>query len=263
MKRRALTKTIRQTGTSDTLRDNELRAEAPGKRRAESGNIYYEYRKNRTDVKGRDTPKRIIKVRDHTRNEGEVPVIEHDRKIEVSRGSDKSSIKKPIDDSQEYRGYWINHNYQGYHVKKNKDAKTNYAWHYNLQNAKDWIDNKLKKPDEQNKVKVGDIFETSWGYDQTNYDYLVVISISSTEKTCICQMSKHNDVGYSGQSHIQRPNGNGYGKTFPMRIEYRNGEPQLRGSYYYSSSQSSTRLDTFFKVKPGQTFYETDSQFGH
>ena len=26
-------------------------------------------------------------------------------------------------------------------------------------------------------INIGDIFYTSWGYDQTNYDYIVVISV--------------------------------------------------------------------------------------
>lgn len=56
-KARALTKTTRQTGTSNMARDRKRKAIAPGKRRSKSGRIYYEYRKNRSDVKGRDTPR--------------------------------------------------------------------------------------------------------------------------------------------------------------------------------------------------------------
>jgi len=38
-------------------RDILFKAKSPGKRVSKSGEIYYEYRKNRTDVKGRDAPK--------------------------------------------------------------------------------------------------------------------------------------------------------------------------------------------------------------
>lgn len=57
-KPRALTKSTRQTGSSNMARDKKRKALAPGKRRSKKGNIYYENRKNRSDVKGRDTPVR-------------------------------------------------------------------------------------------------------------------------------------------------------------------------------------------------------------
>ena len=62
-KARALSKSTRQTGTSNTARDKQRKAIAPGKRRSKKGKIYYEYRKNRTDVKGRDTPTKTKKRR--------------------------------------------------------------------------------------------------------------------------------------------------------------------------------------------------------
>jgi len=55
-KARALTRSTRQTGSSNMARDRKRKALAPGKRRSKKGNIYYENRKNRSDVKGRDTP---------------------------------------------------------------------------------------------------------------------------------------------------------------------------------------------------------------
>lgn len=36
---------------------------------------------------------------------------------------------------------------------------------------------------EQRTVQVGDFFEESWGYDQTNVDFYQVVRISSTGKT--------------------------------------------------------------------------------
>lgn len=55
-KPRALTRDTRQTGSSDMARDKKRKALAPGKRISKNGKIYYENRKNRSDVKGRDTP---------------------------------------------------------------------------------------------------------------------------------------------------------------------------------------------------------------
>jgi hypothetical protein len=53
--RRVLKASTRQTGKSHTKRDAKRKAMQPGKRRSASGKIYYEYRKNRTDRRGRKT----------------------------------------------------------------------------------------------------------------------------------------------------------------------------------------------------------------
>ena len=42
-----------QTGTSNKKRDEVRKAESSGKRVSSKGNIYYEYRKNRSDMKGK------------------------------------------------------------------------------------------------------------------------------------------------------------------------------------------------------------------
>jgi hypothetical protein len=42
----------RQTGSSTKHRDKMFRAKAPGKRKSASGKVYYERRKNRSDVPG-------------------------------------------------------------------------------------------------------------------------------------------------------------------------------------------------------------------
>lgn len=43
----------RQTGGSNKRNDSMRKAKAPGKRKSASGNVYYERRKNRSDVPGR------------------------------------------------------------------------------------------------------------------------------------------------------------------------------------------------------------------
>jgi len=49
-KSRVLKSSKRQTGRSNKAVDRSLKAKLPGKRRSSTGKIYYEYRKNRTDV---------------------------------------------------------------------------------------------------------------------------------------------------------------------------------------------------------------------
>lgn len=53
--RRVLKASTRQTGKSHTKRDEGRKAMQPGKRQSASGRIYYEYRKNRSDLRGRKT----------------------------------------------------------------------------------------------------------------------------------------------------------------------------------------------------------------
>lgn len=126
----------------------------------------------------------------------------------------------------------------------------------------------IQKP----SLKIGDVFYTLWGYDQTNYDYVVVIGISPSGKTAICQLAKFDNVGYSGQCNIQKPMSEGFGFKFRLRIENDGEEIRLRGSYPYCFSEverlgegekPSLRRGTFWKAEEEETFYETDSQFGH
>jgi len=51
--RRVIKASGRQTGTSNRLDDLKRSAMRPGKRRSASGNIYYENRRDRSDLKGR------------------------------------------------------------------------------------------------------------------------------------------------------------------------------------------------------------------
>ena len=51
--------------------------------------------------------------------------------------------------------------------------------------AKNYLEYCITKLEHQNdKVKPGDIFYTSWGYDQTNSDFYKVVEVSKTGKTC-------------------------------------------------------------------------------
>ena len=114
-------------------------------------------------------------------------------------------------------------------------------------------------------IKKGDIFVTSWGYDQTNYDYIIVIDVSPTGKTAVCRMTGYKDRGASSQCNIQEPTASPYGDIFRMRIQQDyHGNECLKGSYpFCASGTGSTRLDRFSKVTQGQQFAETDAMFGH
>lgn len=51
-KPKVITVSDRQTGTSNAFRDSRRKALPSGKRISKAGNVYYEYRKNRTDKVG-------------------------------------------------------------------------------------------------------------------------------------------------------------------------------------------------------------------
>ncbi len=112
-------------------------------------------------------------------------------------------------------------------------------------------------------VKPGMMFETSWGYDQTNYDFVVVLEVSRTGKTCTCQRARtKEDVSKSSMCYhalVLCPEG--YGETFQLKIQDYKGKPELRGSYLYCDG--GKRLATLYPVEPGRAYHETDSMFGH
>lgn len=116
-------------------------------------------------------------------------------------------------------------------------------------------------------LKKGDIFYTSWGYDQTNYDYIVVLEVSKTGKTVKCQRTSALHMGESSQCNVQEPIFCPFGDIFTMCVRegFRPGEIRLKGSYpfLHTGKMTSTRLDSFSKHTAGKQYHETMSQFGH
>ena len=115
-------------------------------------------------------------------------------------------------------------------------------------------------------IKAGDLFVTSWGYDQTNYDFIVVLSMSATGKTAKCQRAHAINEGASGQSDLMKPVNEPFGDVFTMHVRtgYK-GDLQLKGSYPFchNGSMANTRLDRFSRVETGRQYHETNSMFGH
>ena len=122
--------------------------------------------------------------------------------------------------------------------------------------------------EKNNQVRPGHLFYTSWGYDQTNYQYIIILEVSPSGKTCICQRAGHEEIGYSGQSYIQRPVNKPFGEKFRLYIKVtdwrQEKEVYLVGSYpYLHTGEGSKRLGHFYRVKEGEVYYETDTIFGH
>lgn len=85
---------------------------------------------------------------------------------------------------------------------------------------------KPKEPEIQatqnNDIKVGDIFYSSWGYDQTNIDYYKVVSISPTKKTVkiirICSKTLEN-TGFMSERVVPNPD------SVYLETEWINNQP--------------------------------------
>lgn len=106
----------------------------------------------------------------------------------------------------------------------------------------------------------GQYFRHSWGYDQTNIDFLVIVEVSPTRKTVLCRMADSTNVGTSGTSYAVMP-GCAKGNTFRMKVT----DGHLVGSYPYcgDSHGYSYRKGYFHKINIGDVSYETMPQFGH
>ena len=119
-----------------------------------------------------------------------------------------------------------------------------------------------RKPEEveSDAVKAGDLYYTSWGYDQTNYDYIAVVSVSKTGKTAKCRRTYSKHLGSSGICNMQKPVLDVFGDEFTMKIR---GD-SLRGSYpFLHTGTGSKRRDSFHKVCDDDVFHETDAMSGH
>ena len=109
----------------------------------------------------------------------------------------------------------------------------------------------------ESNIKPGDYFYTSWGYDQTNIDYLIVSSV--TAKTAICRMANPIFVDAEAQQDVLMP-GCACGDTFRMQI---NGKDSLVGSYPYCVGHSSKRLGHFWRTSITTLHRQTNPLFGH
>lgn len=58
-----------------------------------------------------------------------------------------------------------------------------------------------KKEFQNESVKIGDMFYTSWGYDQTNTEHYKVVELSPSGKTCKVRQIGSKSVPNSGYAH--------------------------------------------------------------
>jgi len=99
-------------------------------------------------------------------------------------------------------------------------------------------------------VKVGDIFYTSWGYDQTNIDFVKVVALSPTGKTALCKMMSQKVTEYTTSLSENVVPDKEYGEVFRLKAKTYRDEPELVGTYPFCNG--GTRLGYFWpwKQKP-------------
>jgi hypothetical protein len=90
-------------------------------------------------------------------------------------------------------------------------------------------------------VKVGDVFRSSWGYDQTNIDYYEVVAVTGKTAT-ICRISCLSEETLSMQGECVPLLGAFIGKPFKKLIQKRSVD-----SYAYFNLSS---FETAFKIEP-------------
>lgn len=120
-----------------------------------------------------------------------------------------------------------------------------------------------KKENESDKISIGDMFHTSWGYDQTNVEFFQVVEISPSGKTCQVKQIGSKTVpgseGFMSDSVIPDPNVIIVNETCRIKIERRHiqnpvtdqyeavGAFQLRGSVWYAQGKGK-HLQSLYRV---------------
>lgn len=121
-------------------------------------------------------------------------------------------------------------------------------------------------------AKVGDVFHSSWGYDQTNTEYYKIVSISKSGKTCKVVQVAAVEIGDAKknardmcESIVADPNTVIDARQQLVKIErehqknaytekvYGIGAIQLRGSVWIGCDENSSKhLTTLTRVKGSQ-----------
>ena len=106
------------------------------------------------------------------------------------------------------------------------------------------------------ELKPNDILYTSWGYDQTNIDFIKVKELSKTGKTVkavrIAQkIEKVNE--FMSENVLPDPN-NELSKPFQLKVSTYKDKPELRGSYIFC--HDSKRFD-YFWIWEGKSLYQS------
>jgi hypothetical protein len=105
----------------------------------------------------------------------------------------------------------------------------------------------------------GRIFYHSWGYDQTNIDFVQVVDMSPSGKTAICRMMGKKDHSFG---HVLPDSVHGQSFKLRVRESQYNGETEHRlvGSYPFCGNST---MRGYFSPWNGKPVFETPPGYGH
>lgn len=101
-------------------------------------------------------------------------------------------------------------------------------------------------------TEVGDVFVSSWGYDQTNVDFYLVVG-KTAARVQVVEIGKIRDEGTSGSDHVRPDKRDRIGKVKTKTIQ---GGYQGEACFRISSYAHACRWD-------GSPRYETGRGWGH
>lgn len=198
----------------------------------------------------------------------------------------RTLIKKELPDQKRYQEMEIllSHDFDKMSLDEIKQIESEYislqkqgeTLHWNSDQYKAWQYMYLRIKEEENKndsVKIGDVFHSSWGYDQTNTEYYKIVEISKTGKTCKVVQVGSVSIGDSKknardmcESIVANPDEIIDSRKQLVKIEKAHqknpytekavsiGEIQLRGSVFIGTDENSSKhLTTLYRVK-GQNY---------
>lgn len=106
-------------------------------------------------------------------------------------------------------------------------------------------------------VKVGDFFECSWGYDQTNVDFYEVLSITPSGKSVKVRRVQTSTVSENGSSTHVAPLAGTVHPYHPEVMTKRLRPSSYHGWSFFVASYADAYL---WDLKPA---YETAQGWGH
>lgn len=113
--------------------------------------------------------------------------------------------------------------------------------------------------DDSLNVKVGDIFYASWGYEQTNVDFVKVVGFSASGKSAkIVKIGQKivESIAYMAEKVLPDPD-NIVGKESMVRIKNYKDEPELRGTFYPMKDHPEYKRSEFFWKHDGEPVYQS------
>jgi hypothetical protein len=122
-----------------------------------------------------------------------------------------------------------------------------------IKTRKEMFKGKQEQKEFAHNIKEGDIFYSSWGYDQTNIDFYQVIRIVG--KSIEIRKLQKNTRSGGGPSDYVTP--------LPGRFE--SGEPVLKKIPQKSGDSVNLKINSYAWAHPwdGKAMYQTNTMYGH